>query len=724
MDSHRRVPEGLAAQAEEEWGRLRNQLELASGFWLGFLFAPSPSPVYILQDRTEQLLRLRARRTVTIDPTDPSELAKVLPDLFADATNDTGCLWVRAIHVDSPDQQWMGAWEHVLLRLNERRDALRRHLGGGLVLVAHPTVKPLAREAAPDLWSVRSLVIELQPVSAASAENPRPVGGTEREWPVPPRAGTRLSPVSATSRVPELLDEVDASLSAGRDRDAVSTARRVLDLVESDNALAADLPIVLAWLSRAEEQAGDYPAAFDHARRALVTPGDMTDALGLELLSRTGDLAELLNEPGLGVDAYERIVARYRALAAEAPRPSELGLLSAGLVQLGEVYLNLGRYDEGIAALRDAVAVDRERVEARGPGGGDFATRDLSIDLERLGDALTDVGDLPGAIVAYQQSLALRPASPADPFDSDMSRDRSVALNKLGDALLRAGDVAAASARYEESVATRRQILQADPASPTGPGDLATSIERFGDARMAAGDFGAARSLYEQSITLRRDSLERFGQSPAGLRGLEASLVRLGDAHCSIADVPAATAAYEEALVLARLCLGVFGESRETVRDIAVSLAKLADVLIESGSPSAGAAMVAEALATVRHGIELYGPSLESSRDLSVCLERLGDNRLLAGELRGAVEAYDEALALRRQLLDAFGPVPAALQDLAAILDRIGDARSQMGLPEEAAAARKELADILRDLADGRSVRGVGLPDPEAAANNAKVTRG
>ncbi|MEM6796430.1 MAG: hypothetical protein AAF725_20835, partial [Acidobacteriota bacterium] len=49
------------------------------------------------------------------------------------------------------------------MRLNERRDRLIRSLRSGLMLAGPPEIKVLVRSAAPDLWSSRSLVIDLSP---------------------------------------------------------------------------------------------------------------------------------------------------------------------------------------------------------------------------------------------------------------------------------------------------------------------------------------------------------------------------------------------------------------------------------------------------------------------------------------------------------------------------------------------------------------------------------
>jgi len=99
-------------------------------------------------------------------PKEPAELRAVLPWLLAPEQQAARCIWVQALSIDSAgreEQPWAEAWGELFLRSNERRDALRRHLKGGLVLVAPMAMKVLVREAAPDLWSVRSIVIELVP---------------------------------------------------------------------------------------------------------------------------------------------------------------------------------------------------------------------------------------------------------------------------------------------------------------------------------------------------------------------------------------------------------------------------------------------------------------------------------------------------------------------------------------------------------------------------------
>ena len=196
-DSHRVYSEVsiLHSENEEKWRSLRRQIELADSFWLGFIFSSSPHTVAVFRRRFEQILNFRVQRMRVIRPETPNELRSALHRVFEPESAQANCVWIESIHSASSVQgkngrdPWCLAWDHFLLRTNEHRDAARRHLCGSLILVAPPQVKSRARDAAPDLWSIRSLVLDLTPRNAIAGggavretlEAQRTLGSTENE---------------------------------------------------------------------------------------------------------------------------------------------------------------------------------------------------------------------------------------------------------------------------------------------------------------------------------------------------------------------------------------------------------------------------------------------------------------------------------------------------------------------------------------------------------------
>ena len=71
----------------------------------------------------------------------------------------------------------------------------------------------------------------------------------------------------------------------------------------------------------------------------------------------------------------------------------------------------------------------------------------------KVGDVLSDQGDLAGALAAYRESLAVsRRLAEADPSNAGWQRDLSVSQQKMGDVLRDQGDLAGALAAYRESL--------------------------------------------------------------------------------------------------------------------------------------------------------------------------------------------------------------------------------------------------------------------------------
>ena len=58
---------------------------------------------------------------------------------------------------------WQAAWRHAVGGLNQQRNPLRRKFSVPLILVGAHWLVPVMRETAPDLWSVRSVVVRIEP---------------------------------------------------------------------------------------------------------------------------------------------------------------------------------------------------------------------------------------------------------------------------------------------------------------------------------------------------------------------------------------------------------------------------------------------------------------------------------------------------------------------------------------------------------------------------------
>ena len=83
-----------------------------------------------------------------------------------------------------------------------------------------------------------------------------------------------------------------------------------------------------------------------------------------------------------------------------------------------------------------------------------------------------------------------------DDANPQWKRNMSISLNRLGDAKLALGDQdGRAQALYEEGLAVRRQLAEADNTVQRQQ-DVAVNLEKIGDLKSGAGDNrGGARGL-------------------------------------------------------------------------------------------------------------------------------------------------------------------------------------------------------------------------------------
>jgi tetratricopeptide (TPR) repeat protein len=654
---------GLGPQGEAEWQRLRRQVELAEGFWLCFIFAPSPRSTGVLRRRTERLLRAQTRLLSLYAPSHPDELPTVLSSLISPEARDAGCHWIEALLLDSgeqPEGPWHKAWVELAVLMNERRDALRRNLQGGLVLVAPARMKQHFRDMASDLWSVRALVLELVPVAEPTGgrgsldlEHSSPRASSMERSDSIPDADFALAELqrlqarytgSASALASVLIHAVDGLLASKREGEALEAANQTWELIharsQEDPQSSA---LILHALAKSEEANGDLAAASDHLEHATSLTSGWTNRQRLFLLE---DMMRL---------------AQVRKDWHEASRASE-----------------------------EALALTRQLRQLL--GDTPETLRDLSVSLERVGDVQRARGELQAASASFEESLALARQLRQLLGDTPESlRDISVSLNFVGDVQRARGELQAASASYEESLALARQLLSDTPESLR---DIYFSLIRVGDVQRARGELQAASASFEEALALARQLRQLLGDTPESLRDISVSLNVMGDVQQARGELQAASASFEESLALARQLRQLLGNSPEALRHLSISLNFVGDVQQARGELQAASASFEESLALRRQLRQLLGDTPEALRDLSASLIRVGDVQHARDELQAASASFEESLSLVRRTRERLGDTPQGHKDLSYALMKAATIREALGDEKGAQAARDE-ADAL-----------------------------
>src|SRR4051794_36213106 len=154
------------ATAAGEWQRLLHHLDYAEDFELLVLVVPDADGARLCRSELERMLAQDGKQLLELKAVTPEEFRSQAAGLLEQPIPASiGACWLAGVAPQSTADfpQWRIAWRRALEGLNQQRNPLRRHLHCPLVAAAAPWVIPIFRDVAPDLWSVRSQVVHIEP---------------------------------------------------------------------------------------------------------------------------------------------------------------------------------------------------------------------------------------------------------------------------------------------------------------------------------------------------------------------------------------------------------------------------------------------------------------------------------------------------------------------------------------------------------------------------------
>jgi serine/threonine-protein kinase len=351
----------------------------------------------------------------------------------------------------------------------------------------------------------------------------------------------------------------------------------------------------------------------------------------LQTLFRVSDPDESRGRAVTARELLDRGAARIQEeLAAQPEAQADL------MAVIGDVYLQLGLYDEATAQLEAALAT-RARI-----GKGDDAK--ASDVLEALSVVKRVAADYEAAERLAGQAVALRRRQAAPPAALAGS------LNAQAEALRVRGDYRAAESLLREALALRRRALGLEHR------DVADNLNNLALVVHAQGDYGGAERMHRESLAMRRGLLgEDHPEVSNSLSNLATTLGARG-------DYAAAERLYREALALRRRILGP--DEPRTLNTERL----LGALLVEKGHEAAGEAVLDRALESMRRRLDPDHPyAAGATMSSAVALSARGAHAF-------ATTAAQDALARhQRRLGDRHPSTLEAMADLGRILDAAGD---------------------------------------------------
>lgn len=679
--------EGPVVGEGEAWRRLEGHLDWSTGPTISFVFTDDPQVVAHLRERAFRAVARTGGKVRWLHPEHPQGLREVLRDLLS--PKKVELVWLEP-YLDE-GAPWADAWNDVLQRLNERRERLRRSLGGALVLVAPPSLKARFRDTAPDLWSIRSLVLDLatEPDPRA-ADGPLTGPGEATPAPVPDRRAERSNAYRTAEAV--LRYQFHSRMRTGPWialvlGDDPAPRRRLLDALVGRGTTA----LVHAGASPAMTAPTDTDVHW-------VLVGDEPD-LGLVTILTSGTASRpVLVEGALALEAAfaERLPELYAGIAfivrlhvERTLHPGPLPVLNRAEEAVRDVWQALDR----ARTLEQDLPTLHGRSEARVKG-------DRIRELSRAAEALLVQGWSGEA--APLGAEVLRSASELRPTDPDAAWLRAEAEELTGRIARQQGDLPEAYAHYESALPVRRRLAKGrGELRHRRRAELARCLSVTGELALEGGDIDAADPAIREALAIRRrllrvtddrETLSELAIAWSMLGDLELARHEPGDRH-----LDDATRAYREALRL-RERIAAEEDSVQFRRLLSVAHGRVGRALARAND-WIGARRALERAAELALALTRHDPGNVAWRmEASVASSRLGDASRALGDLAAAAAAYRDAADLRRRML-AEEPDNARWQELLAVaLGRLAEIELATGDVEAAHLASQRAVELSEQL--------------------------
>ncbi len=386
---------------------------LGEGFALVVLTLPDNDGARLCREELETVLHGRGLTLTRWEPPSPDELSQ-LPSrlLAATCVSGEGAIWIAAVTAQSaPDYAaWQTAWRRALEGLNQQRNPLRRNFGCPVIVVGSPWILPLFRDVAPDLWSVRSQVVRIEP------------GGQ------PTRSTADRSRHGLLAREPPSAD----------DSPDPELALRQAERLKARPGRETDRARLLLRASLGLRERGQFALAEPILREAEQLAAALS---GQELLQATilHALAHAVRDQGRAAEA-EPMFRRALALAEEGGAvPVSRGIT---LQEPGRAIHDQGRAAEAEAMFRCALALAEE-------GGDTLVAR--GITLRELASAIRDQGRATEAEAMFRRALALAEEG------GDTPLSRGITLHELARAIHDQGRAAEAEVLFRRALALKEE---------------------------------------------------------------------------------------------------------------------------------------------------------------------------------------------------------------------------------------------------------------------------
>ena len=670
----------LPTPAGPQWDELSDFLDLASGFALAILIFPSQPHAEHWKKAIAAHLAKNQRTLESLGPFDSTNVHRVAEHLcYEEPPGNPAPLWLPLCQPPmAPDAAaWPEALRRALVGLNQTRNLITQRHPRILILAGTHELLETAPRIAPDLWSIRRVVMSISETEAEAFGNEKSEVAPAESYQVftdarflPTLAEVQALLIKSQSegnilgelRALNALVQIHASTHNIAERDEAVERLIQVATKASETDGTPQLSIHLTNAAETLRELAHFDVAERLLRRALEIEEQRKDTSNPRIAVALGNLGTLLFTVNKLAEA-ESLTRRALALDEQMLGPMHPNL-ARSLNNLATIFQATNRIDQAEPLMRKALEIDRVMY---GPHHPTVAMR-----LSNLGTLLLSLGRFDEAEQAMRNAVQISEAT----FGTEHP-DVAMRLSNLGQLLQ-------ASNRMDEAEPFMRRALYIDERCfGSNHPDVARDLNNLARLLQETNRVAEAIPLIQRSLEI---SEKTFGPlSPE----VATRLNNLGGMLSDLGRVDEAEAMMRRALEIDEKSLG----SRHP--KVAIRLSNLAQLLQETDRPAEAETLMRRAVSVDEKNFPAFHPQ--------VAIRRYNLAHMLVEQGRFA-EAESLAKASLEILLRFFRTSGTVHPRMGIILRAYSDIRSRLDVSEA-----QFWPELFKTFADS----GVSRPDTE-----------
>ena len=427
--------------------------------------------------------------------------------------------------------------------LNLRRDKLAQSPIALFVFVPATTGELYAKtimEKMPDLWSFRSLMLDL-----------------EKE------VATAVSDITPEKYIPkaEIVNTDDTEL------------RRLISLL--DNTPETELAYRLTLYPQIVNAANDL-GKYDLAFSTLDTwEQHVQDNEKPWIWIQKGDILNVFGKLEDALPLFEKAIEQ----ASLSDDKNDVGL---GHERLGYLYLLRGDLNNALLHFEKYKEIELE-LSTKTPSISMFKNN-LAISYEKLGSTHTALGNLQQALKFFEDETQLFEELFKDyPNNVAFKNGLAISYERLGSTHTALGNLQQALKFFEDEQKLKEELYNDYPNNVNFKNGLAISYSKLGDTHTALGNLQQALKFFEDNNKLAQELFKDYPNNVAFKNGLAISYYKLGELYEKLEDLEKAFFYFEKGLEMTELTFQSSPDNAQFKKNLKISYNKMGDICQKMG---------------------------------------------------------------------------------------------------------------------------------------------